>query len=137
MTLIDALPYAEKSSDEGLGLLELRTVLVIAPPLLADVIRSVVSTRFTQHGDELSVVTATSDFTALAGRLLAIDPAVVVIWPAGTAAQLLASSILPRTPVLTLSANLRVISGPGSTGMAILTPDSLAARLRDALRRSC
>jgi len=105
----------------------LRTVLVTVPPLLADLIRHVLTTRAA-----LLVVAELTDVDSAYAQLGALSPDIVIIGPGGArpvdAARVRA--MLPGARVLALSADLTQLLGPGNDDIDIFTPDTLADRLR-------
>ena len=107
---------------------ELRTVLVIAPPLLADLIRRALSDRV-----EKSIRIEVAAPAEASERLLDVDPDVVIAGPLSASSPSVAGP--PRARVLSLSADLDLILGPNMDDVAPFTPDALAARLRDILAR--
>jgi hypothetical protein len=107
---------------------ELRTVLVIAPPLLADLIRRVLTDRVT-----VSILPEIADPTDIGGRLRELAPDIVIVGPVGAASSLVAESAPSHTRVLFLSADLTHILGPNPGDIAPFAPETLAARLRDIL----
>jgi len=113
---------------------EFRAVLVTVPPLLADLIRHVLMSRIEASGFALSIVAEICDLTNIGERLRALDPDVVIVGPVGTVSPMDAIVLLPRARVLTLSADLTHILGPGAGEIAPFTPDTLAERLLSVLR---
>jgi len=109
---------------------ELRVVLVMVPPLLADLIRHALAARFPAAGAiQLSVSTATGDPAEIGLSISPLVPHVAILgagagdvgltgWPSGVR-------------VLTLSPDLSQILGPDPDDREPLTPDGLARRLRD------
>jgi hypothetical protein len=106
---------------------EHRTVLVIAPPLLADLIRQVLIGRV-----GASVLVEIAEPAAARERMRELDPDVVIVGPVGAAA-LAAAPAPPHARVLSLSQDLSRILGPDADDIAPFTPDTLASRLRDIL----
>ena len=115
---------------------ELRTVLVMVPPLLAGLVRRVVAARFEQADAHFTIVAETSDLNDFAGLLRAIDTDVVIIGAAGVASKLVEASIPVHARVLTLSSNLNQVLGPGPADVAPFTPDTLAQRLLNIQRET-
>jgi hypothetical protein len=114
---------------------EFRAVLVMVPPLLADLIRHVVASRVEASVFALSIVEEISDPTDIGPRLRALDPDIVIVGPAGAALLIDAAAIVPpRARVLTLSADLARILGPGKGESVAFTPEVLAGSLRNILR---
>jgi hypothetical protein len=105
---------------------ELRTVLVVAPTLLADLIRRVLADRVA-----ISILPEFADPADIGDRLRELAPDIVIIGPVGAVPLLNAASTPSRTRVLTLSADLTNIIGPDPGDIAPFTPESLAARVRD------
>lgn len=106
----------------------LRAVLVTVPPLLADLIRHVLS-----HRAGLVIVGELADPGSAYARLRALSPDVVIIGPAGGARPvdaMLVRGMLPQARVLAVSADLTHLLGPGQDDIETFTPDTLAARLR-------
>ncbi len=106
---------------------EHRTVLVIAPPLLADLIRHVLIGRV--GGSVLVEIAEPADASE---RLRELDPDVVIIGPV-SAVWPLAAAAVAHARVLSLSPDLSHILGPDADDIAPFTPDALADRLRDIL----
>ncbi len=104
----------------------LRTVLVTVPPLLADLIRHVLTGRA-----ELLVVAQLTDATSAYARLGALSPEIVIIGPGGAPPvdAALVRAMLPGARVLALSTDLSQLLGPGDDDIDAFTPDTLAARL--------
>jgi DNA-binding NarL/FixJ family response regulator len=105
----------------------LRAVLLTVPPLLADLIRHVLTSRAA-----LQIVAELTDPDSVYARLRALAPDVVIIGPAGGAWPVdvaLVRALLPGARVLVLSADLTQLLGPGEHDIVAFTPDSLAARL--------
>lgn len=105
-----------------------RAVLVTVPPLLADLIRHVLTSRA-----RMSIIAEIADPETAAKRLRHLAPDVVIIGPAATARTLDAArvrSMLPRVRVLTLSADLTQLLGPGEDDVNEFTPATLAECLR-------
>lgn len=104
----------------------LRAVLVTVPPLLADLIRHVLTGRA-----EVSIVAELSDPASAGVQLGGLSPDIVIIGPGGVPpidpAQVRA--MLPGARVLVLSEDLTQLLGPGDDDIDALTPDTLAARL--------
>ena len=126
----------------GGTVVELRVALVMVPPLLADLIRHVVTVRFDEAsrlddagekrlGVGLRIVAEIGDPGGVGERLGMLAPHVVIYGPTATG-PIWAAVALPRyARVLTLSADLTRIHGPGPGDSAPLTPDVLADRLHD------
>ncbi len=113
---------------------ELKTVLVMVSPLLADLIRYVAESRIKQPHARLSIIAQISDLAHLPRELRDMKPDLVIFGPASEAAQRAAASMTARFRVLTLSANLSSVSGPGAEDIDSLTLDTLTRRLRDILQ---
>jgi hypothetical protein len=107
---------------------ELRTVLVVAPTLLADLIRRVLADRVA-----ITILPEFADPADIGDRLRNLVPDIVIIGPVGAVPSLNATSTPSRTRVLTLSADLTNIIGPDPDDIAPFTPEILAARVRDIL----
>jgi hypothetical protein len=107
---------------------ELRTVLVVAPPLLADLIRRALTERVA-----ISILPEITDLADIADRLRELSPDIAIIGPAGVVPSMDAASASSRTRVLSLSADLTVILGPKPGDIAPFTPATLAARVREIL----
>ena len=108
----------------------LRAVLVTVPPLLAELIRYVLTTR----ADVRSVVDLT-DHETVPEQLRELAPEIVIIGLANAGSAISAASVrmeLPDSCVLTLSADLKLLFGPGDDDVAVFTPDTLASRLPQA-----
>lgn len=118
----------------------LHVILVMVPPLLADLIRHVVVPRFEQHrveqlargiGDaplvEFSIAADISDIEHIDTRVdPPSDPHVIILGPTAAAARG-AALVQRRNPrVLILSADLTMIHGPEAGVSHPLTPDVLA-----------
>ncbi len=104
----------------------LRAVLVTAPPLLADLIRHVLTGRAA-----LTIVAELTDAATADAQLGTLSPDVVIIGPGGVPpvdpARVRAT--LPGARVLVLSEDLTQLRGPGDDDIDAFTPDTLAARL--------
>ena len=107
---------------------ELRTVLVVAPTLLADLIRRVLADRVA-----ITILPEFADPAEISDRLRNLAPDIVIIGPARAVPLLDAESTPTGTRVLSLSADLTNIIGPGPHDIAPFTPEILAARVRDIL----
>jgi hypothetical protein len=107
---------------------ELRTVLVIAPPLLADLIRRVLTERI-----DVLIVPEIADPADIGDRLRELAPDFVIVGPVGAVPLLDAASMPSGTLVLSLSADLTHILGPNPGDIAVFTPETLAACVRDTL----
>jgi hypothetical protein len=107
---------------------ELRTVLVVAPALLADLIRRVLTDRVA-----ISILPEFADPADIGARLRDLAPDIVIVGPVGAVHALDAASAASRTRVLILSADLTNIIGPDPGDIAPFTPETLAARVRDIL----
>ncbi len=108
---------------------ELRAVLVTVPPMLADLIGHVLTSRV-----GLPIICEIADPEGAAESLRDLAPDVVIIGPTTHAQPLSAAGVrtmLPHARVLTLSADLSRLFGPGEDDVAEFTPDTLA----DCLRR--
>ena len=106
----------------------LQAVLVTVPPLLADLIRHVLTSRAA-----LLIVTELTDADSAYAQLPTLAPDVVIIGPAVGAQQVDAAivrAMLPQARVLALSTDLTQLLGPGADDIDALTPDTLAARLQ-------
>lgn len=98
------------------------------PPLLADLIRHVLTSRAA-----LRIVAELADPDTAYARLRALAPDVVIIGPSGDTPPVdaaLVRAMLPGARVLALSADLTQLLGPGEDDIDAFTPDTLAARLR-------
>jgi DNA-binding NarL/FixJ family response regulator len=107
---------------------ELRAVLVTVPPMLADLIRHVLTSRV-----GLSIISEIAAPEAAAESLRDLAPDLVIIGPSTDASPLSAAvvrNMLPHARVLTLSADLSRVFGPGEDDVAEFTPDTLAECLR-------
>lgn len=104
---------------------ELRTVLVIAPPLLADLIARVLTKRV-----DKSVKVEVAAPAEAGGRLSEVDPDVVITGPVRATSSFV---VPPGVRVLSLSADLGHILGPNVDDIVEFTPDALAVRLIDIL----
>jgi AmiR/NasT family two-component response regulator len=105
----------------------MRAVLVTVPPLLADITRHVLSRT------GVSIIAEIADTAISAKRLRNLAPDVVIIGPQTDARPLSAAlvrSMLPHARVLTLSADLSRILGPGEDDVHEFTPETLADCLR-------
>ena len=103
-------------------------MLVAAPPLLADLIRQVLTSRL-----GALIIAEVADTDRAAETLLDFAPDIVIIGPIGEAWRLNAAEVrrmLPDALVLALSADLLRVLGPGESDVSELTPESLAERLR-------
>jgi hypothetical protein len=118
----------ESSEREG-GVRELRAVLLSVPPLLADLISRVATSRLEQYGIRLSILAEIADVASLGGRLAELAPDLAIMGQAAIT-RLPAGMMAPSIPALVLSADLSHIAGPGPDDMAPLTPESLVAALR-------
>ena len=114
---------------------EIRLVLVLTPRFLADLIRHVVAVRLRAAGYRLVVVAELGDRDDLAAQLAALDPDVVILGPGSAAAAFAGLAGFPAARVVRLSPTLAELAGPGDEEVAVLTPDSLAARVIAAARR--
>ena len=118
---------------------ELRIILVMVPPLLADLIRHVVTAKFQERGIEAGVragagvahvacaITAeVCDIRQLRERVAEVDPHVIIL--GATAAATRGSNLVQVSGarVLTLSADLAQICGPAEAEVNPLTPDRVA-----------
>jgi DNA-binding NarL/FixJ family response regulator len=104
-----------------------RAVLVTVPPLLADLIRHVLTSRAA-----LVIVAELTDPVSAYARLRALAPDVVILGPArGTPPvdAVLVRAMLPGVCVLALSADLTQLHGPGEEDIDAFTPDTLVACL--------
>ena len=111
------------------AVLEIRAVLGMVPPLLADMIRQVVAARAANLGAALHIVAEIDDFTNIGARLDAHRPHLMILGPCATAlTPSIRAQIYLRTElrVLTLSSDLAQVLGPNVADCAPLTPDSLA-----------
>jgi DNA-binding NarL/FixJ family response regulator len=105
----------------------LRAVVVTVPPLLADLIRHVLTSRA-----GLPIVAELIDPDSAYAQLHALAPDVVIIGPSGGPRPVdpaLVRALLPQARVLALSADLTQLLGPGAQDSDAFTPDTLAARL--------
>jgi chemotaxis response regulator CheB len=108
---------------------ELRVLLVTVPPMLADLVGRVLTSRV-----GLSIISEIAEPGATVESLRNLAPDVVIIGPTTNAQPLSAAVVrgtLPHARVLTLSADLSRLFGPGEDDVAEFTPDTLA----DCLRR--
>jgi hypothetical protein len=108
---------------------ELRAVLLSLPPLLADLISRVATSRLEQYGIRLSILAEIADVESVGGRLAELAPDLAIVGYAAISrlpTEITASSV----PVLVLSADLSHIGGPGPDDLASLTPENLVAALR-------
>ena len=109
---------------------ELRVVLVMVPPLLADLIRHALAARFPAAGAiQLSVSTATGDPRDIGWSISPRMHHVAILGPG--AGDLHRTAWPSGVTVLTLSPDLSQILGPDPADREPLTPDGLARRLRD------
>lgn len=115
---------------------ELRTVLVMVSPLLTGLIRYVAESRIKQPHARLSIVAEINELEHLPQELREMKPDLVIFGPASDAAQRAATSVAARARVLTLSANLSSVSGPGPDDVDSLTLDTLTKRLSDILQET-
>jgi hypothetical protein len=109
--------------------LELRTVLIMVPPLLADLLRRAASFRAENTGVALSIIADLDDPHDLDERLALLMPDLLIFGPAA-AARAPHTRLPPGTRKLTLSPDLAQILGPADGETAALTPEILAERLR-------
>ena len=101
----------------------LRTVLVMARPLLTDIIKCVLDGRAA-----LSVIPEIVDSQTATRYLRELGPAVVILGPAATARDLNAARVrfmLPHATVLALSADLTQLLGPGEDDVREFTLETL------------
>jgi hypothetical protein len=105
----------------------LRVAFVGAPPLLIDVIQTVLSSRF-----GIAVVAKINEIETVPGALPNIAPDVVIVGPAADSGQLnaLLRTLLPSARVLTVSADLLQLLGPGDDDVTDLTLENLMQRLQ-------
>jgi DNA-binding NarL/FixJ family response regulator len=97
---------------------------VTVPPLLADLIRHVLTSRAA-----LVIVAELSDPTSAYAPLRALAPDVVIIGPPSGAPPVdaaLVRAMLPGARVLALSADLTQLLGPGEDDIDAFTPSTLA-----------
>jgi hypothetical protein len=109
---------------------ELRVVLFMIPPLLAELIQRVVAPRLEAAGAHLSIVAALQQSADIAARLNDLAPHAIIATQDG--ARLLPSG---QTRLLTLSVDLRRIFGPKPEDVALLTAESLSGRLLEVFER--
>jgi hypothetical protein len=112
---------------------ELRAVLVGVPPLLADLISRVATSRLAEYDVRLSILAEIGDVASAGGRLAELAPDLAIVGQAETSrlpTELSARSI----PLVVLSADLSHIVGPGPAEISPLTPESLVAALRAVIR---
>jgi hypothetical protein len=129
---------------------ELRVVLVMVPPLLAGLLRQVVEARFAARRTEqgrversgasgsdiaLSIIAEIGHPRRIAARLRRLAPHVVILGPTGQSPPWGKAALPPHTRVLTLSADLTRVDGPGPEDSALLTPDVLAGLLYQISQR--
>ena len=101
------------------------TVLVIAPPLLADLIARVLTERVGKSV-KIELIAPIE-----AGRRLSeVAPDVIIAGPVRAISSFV---VPPGVRVLSLSADLGHILGPNLDDIVEFTPDALAARLIDIL----
>jgi hypothetical protein len=124
---------------------ELRVVLVMVPPLLADLIRHVVASRFEQWRGELSagqsnaeplgvalsIIAEVSDTPDIGELVRRTSPHVIIVGTAAAASLCAAVTLPSDVRVLRLSADLTRLYGPVADDSTDLTPDALADRLHD------
>jgi len=115
---------------------ELRTVLVMVSPLLAGLIRYIVESRIKQPRARLSIIADIDDLEHWPPDLGDMQPDLIILGPSGNAAQRAAAWAGVDTRVLTLSANLSRVSGPGPDEVDPLTLDTLTQRLSDILQET-
>jgi hypothetical protein len=111
--------------------LQLRSVLVMVPPLLADLIRQVVASRAENLGVALSIVAEFDDSRDIDARLDLLAPDLVIFGTAVAASSIAPAAATPERRLLTLSSDLACVLGPNEGDIVLLTPDSLAHLLRD------
>jgi hypothetical protein len=104
---------------------EVRIVLVIAPPLLADLIKRVLT-----DGVDKSVKVEVAAPAEASRRLSEVGPDVVI---KGLVRATSSFVVPPSARVLSLSADLGHILGPNADDIVEFTPDALVARLIDTL----
>jgi hypothetical protein len=106
---------------------ELRAVLALVPPFLADLVRQAVVARAAQIGLVLHLVVQSDDSGDLQETIGRFRPDVVILGPAAETAY--AAVLSSKLRVLTLSPDLALLEGPGLNDSAPLTPEILAQRL--------
>jgi DNA-binding NarL/FixJ family response regulator len=103
---------------------------VTVPPLLADLARHVLTSRA-----DLTIIAEIGDSEIAVNRLRDLAPDVVIIGQAAHAAEIietgLVRSMFPHARVLTLSADLTQLFGPGEDDVNEFTIETLT----DCLRR--
>ena len=118
---------------------ELRIILVMVTPLLADLIRHVVTARFQERGlearvraapgvsrDAYAITAEVCDIEHLRARVAVVDPHVIILGAAAAAALGPDLVQAPGVRVLSLSADLAQIRGPADAEVNPLTPDRVA-----------
>jgi hypothetical protein len=111
---------------------ELRAVLALVPPFLADLVRQVVVARAAKLGLVLHLVVQSDDSGDLRETISRFRPDVVILGPAAETAH--AALLSSKLRVLTLSPDLALLEGPGLNDSAPLTPEILAQRLFELSR---
>lgn len=102
-----------------------RAVLVMVPPLLADMIQAVLSSR-----TDIEIAAVFDGVGDLASCMREIAPEIVIVGAAPAApSREQVRSWLPDARVFTLSADLRSLEGPDAGQDTELAPDAIAARL--------
>ena len=120
-------------------MLELRIILVMAPPLLADLIRHVVTVKFKERGIAVEAQTGAGgahvayaitaevcDIKQLRERVMEVDPHVIILGAAAAATRGSNLVQVSGARVLSLSADLAQICGPAEAEVNPLTPDRVA-----------
>jgi hypothetical protein len=123
----------QSSCGEG-AVLQLRAVLVMVPPLLADLIRQVVASRAENLGVALSIIGEFDDSRDIDARLDLLAPDLVIFGTEVAASSAAPAAAAPERRLLTLSSDLAWVLGPNEGDVVPLTPDSLAHLLGDILQ---
>lgn len=110
---------------------EVRVLLAITPPFLADLVRAVLATRLEEAGYALTIVDE-RDANAQRRRDPPPAPDVVIIGPLSAVAP----ADTPHSRLLRLSPTLEYIHSPGDAGPAPLTADELGARVLEIVREN-
>src|SRR5271166_4164140 len=93
---------------------ELRVVLFMIPPMLAELIQRVAAPRLEAAGVQLSIIASIDQSADIGGRLRDLAPDVIVASEGG--ARFVSSG---QTRLLTLSVDLRRIFGPKPDDLAL------------------
>ena len=105
---------------------ELRAVLVLVPPLLADLIRQVLATR----GLEVRIAAELSDPRIISTEMAALSAHVALLGSTDLL-HLVGGSLSSETRILSLSRDLTELIGPGDRDRVPFTADNLVKALRD------